>query len=170
MMNLVPSSGSSASDTYASTSTPEVLLLKEFLARGEEGDRLFRDIYGQLKTNIKSKYRTQRKRCGKAARSSLTGRKPMVILSFDAGLLGKKKSYIDFQLDLVEYVRNGGTLILACLFSGNATPDLHDTMDCPGSMETTIVLPSFGIQLSETCLDLSFTIRLKGRTAWRLYI
>lgn len=52
----------------------------------------------------------------------------MVILSIDAGLLGKKKSYIDFQLHLVEYVRNGGTLILACLFSGNATPDLHDAM------------------------------------------
>lgn len=45
----------------------------------------------------------------------------MVILSIDAGLLGKKKSYIDFPLDLVKYVRNGGTLILACLFSGNAS-------------------------------------------------
>lgn len=128
MMDFVPSSGSSASDTYATTSTPEVLLLKEFLARGEEGDRSFRDIYGLLKTNIKTKYRTQKKRCGKAARSSLTGRKPMVILSVDAGLLGKRKSYIDFQLELVEYVRTGGTLILACLFSGNASLDLHDAM------------------------------------------
>lgn len=52
----------------------------------------------------------------------------MVILSVDAGLPGKRKSYIDFQLDLVEYVRHGGTLILACLFSGNAQIDLHDAM------------------------------------------
>lgn len=128
MMNLVPSSGSSASDTYDTASTPEVLLLKEFLARGEEGDRLFRDIYGQLKKNIKTKYRAQKKRCGKAAKSYLTKRKPMVILSVDAGLLGKRKSYIDFQLELVEYVRKGGALILACLFSGNASPDLQDAM------------------------------------------
>lgn len=128
MMDFVPSSGSSASDTYATTSTPEVLFLKEFLARGEEGDRLFRDIYGPLKTKIKTKYKTQKKRCGRAARSSLMGRKPMVILSVDAGLLGKRKSYVDFQFELVEYVRNGGTLILACLFSGNASPELHDAM------------------------------------------
>lgn len=127
-LDFVPSSGSSASDTYATTSTPEVLFLKEFLARGEEGDRLFRDIYGLLKTNIKTKYRTQKKRCGTGARSSLTGRKPMVILSVDAGLLGKRKSYIDFQFELVEYVRNGGTLILACLLSGNASLDLLDAM------------------------------------------
>lgn len=128
MIDFVPSSGSSASETYASTSTPEVLFLKEFLARGEEGDGSFRDIYGLLKTNIKSKYRAQKKRCGKAARSVLTERKTRVILSVDAGLLGKRKSYIDFQLELVEYVRNGGTLILACLFSGNATPELHDAL------------------------------------------
>lgn len=128
MLDFVPSSGSSASETYATTSAPEVLFLKEFLARGEESDGLFRDIYGPLKTTIKAKYRTQKKRCGRAARSMLTERKPRVILSVDAGLLGRRKSYIDFQFELVEYVRNGGTLILACLFSGNASLELHDAL------------------------------------------
>lgn len=128
MMDFVPSPGSSASETYATTSTPDVLFLKEFLARGEESDGLFQDLYGLLKTNIKSKYRTQKKRCGRAARSFVTERKPRVILSVDAGLLGRMKSYIDFQCELVEYVRNGGTLILACQFSNNAKPDLHDAL------------------------------------------
>lgn len=127
-MGFVPSSRSSGSETYATTSTPEVLFLKEFLARGEEDDGLFQDIYGPLKANIKARYRSQKKRCGKAARSMLTERKPRVILSVDAGLLGRRKSYIDFQFELVKYVRSGGTLILACLFSGNASPDLHDAL------------------------------------------
>lgn len=125
---FVPGFESSASETYAKTSTPEVLVLKEFLARGEEGDRLFQDIYGPLNTNIKAKYKTQKKRCGRAARAMLTERKPRVILSVDAGLLGKRKSFVDFQFELVKYVRNGGTLILACLFSGNAPPELHDAL------------------------------------------
>lgn len=101
---------------------PQVLFLK----LSPEYDSIFNDLYAPVEAKIKTDFQTQEQRSIAGARTYLSTTKPLAILAVDAGLLGTTYEHGRLQKELATYVSNGGTLIMACLFSGFARPPQLD--------------------------------------------
>ena len=94
--------------------TPQILLL--LLAQHE----LFDNMYGQLCSEISTKFSTVRKNTVDDAYTFLSSTKPSAVLVADGGVALKRNTHL--QRSLVRYAKAGGTVIFGCLFSSFVTP------------------------------------------------
>lgn len=105
------------------TDVPQQVL---FLKLSPQYDSIFNDLYAPVEAKIKTDFQTQEQRSIGGARTYLSTTRPLAILAVDAGLLGNTYEQGRLQKELARYVRSGGTLIMACLFSSFSRPPQLD--------------------------------------------
>jgi hypothetical protein len=99
---------------------PQVLLLQLGSAREVES---FADLYTDLHNKIKAKFSTMTMTTEAAAIDHLSTTTLQVALAVDAGIAMRANEELLYQLTC--WVKAGGTLILACLFSRLVKPVYH---------------------------------------------
>ncbi|KAL8827088.1 MAG: hypothetical protein Q9170_007151 [Blastenia crenularia] len=83
---------------------------------------VFDDLYQGVRTQIATLVPSLEAKTLSTAQSVLSTQSFKAILAVDGGLSVRK--YNDFQKSLASYVKQGGTLIFCCIFSGFVRP--HD--------------------------------------------
>ncbi len=106
-----------ASTTNSETSRPTVLLLSL------EDPGYWDELYSDQVDSIAARASIKRVKKPQAASTFLANNRPFAIIVTDPAIVSQKPAFQSVSDQVIQYVRSGGTAVLATLFSSQVRPD-----------------------------------------------